>query len=192
MIYKVGITSIFVTHDQDEAVEVADQIIVTNKGRIEQIGTPIDIYKEPQTPFVSQFIGQGTIIEDYHKLNGFEKGDYKGAIIRPEFVEAFKSDNDKFADVIGLSEKGRVTDILFRGNALEVRLDVDGVQLMTYRSLERRPIEVGEELNVIIYRVYAFDDEKAYLLENEVFKRLEVENASLESYLYSDVGFWVI
>lgn len=192
MIYKVGITSIFVTHDQDEAVEVADQIIVTNKGQIEQIGTPVEIYKNPETPFVSQFIGQGAIIEDYHRLNGFKKGDYKGAIIRPEFVEAFKSDNDRFANVVGISEKGKVVDILFRGNALEVKLDVDGVILTTRRSLERRPIKVGEEMNVIIYRVYAFDDQKAYLLENEELQKKEVENVQLESYLYSNEGYFVI
>ncbi len=192
MIYKVGITSIFVTHDQDEAVEVADQIIVTNKGQIEQIGSPAEIYRNPKTPFVSQFIGQGTIIEDYYRLHGFEKGDYKGAIIRPEFVEAFKSDNDRFADVVGISEKGTITDILFRGNSLEVKLDVGGVSLVTHRSLERRPIKVGEVMNVIIYKVYAFDDEKAYLLENEDLKKRDVNNVHLESYLYSEEGYFVV
>ncbi len=192
MIYRVGITSIFVTHDQDEAVEVADQIIVTNQGQIEQIGSPGEIYKNPKTPFVASFIGQGTVIKDYYRLHGFKKGDYKGAIIRPEFVEAFKSDNDRFAHVVGISEKGTITDILFRGNALEVRLDVDGVSLVTHRSLERRPIKVGEKMNVIIYRVYAFDDERAYLLENEELKRLDVNNVHLESYLYSKEGYFVV
>ena len=192
MIYKVGITSIFVTHDQDEAVEVADQIIVTNHGQIEQIGTPLEIYKTPQTPFVSQFIGQGTVIEDYYDLKGFEKGNYKGAIIRPEFVEAFKSDNDRFADVVGISQKGTITDILFRGNSLEVRLDVGGVQLTTHRSLERRPIKVGEVMNVIIYRVLAYDDSRAYLLENEELKKKDVNNIHLESYLYSEEGYFVV
>ena len=48
-IHRVGITSIFVTHDQDEAVEVADEIIITNHGRIEQVGTPLDIYSKPKT-----------------------------------------------------------------------------------------------------------------------------------------------
>lgn len=61
-IHRVGITSIFVTHDQEEAVEVADEIIVTNHGRIEQVGTPQEIYKTPQTPFVAQFIGNSTIV----------------------------------------------------------------------------------------------------------------------------------
>lgn len=194
MIYKVGITSIFVTHDQDEAVEVADQIIVTNQGRIEQIGTPKDIYKNPQTPFVSEFIGQSTVIEDYGKLHGFAfaAGRYKGAVIRPEFVEAFKSDNKRFSDVIDCSEHGVITDILFRGNGLELKIDINGLEVTTYRSLERRPVEIGEEMNVIIYRLYALDDEKAYLLENEELIRKDVDHKHLEAYLYSDEGYFVI
>ena len=52
MISKLGVTSIFVTHDQDEAIEVADEIIITNRGHIEQMGTPIEIYRHPQTAFV--------------------------------------------------------------------------------------------------------------------------------------------
>ena len=68
---KIGITSIFVTHDQDEAIEVADEIVITNKGRVEQIGNPVEIYLEPKTPFVAQFIGQSAVIEDYSKLKGF-------------------------------------------------------------------------------------------------------------------------
>ena len=52
MVTRLGITSIFVTHDQDEAVEVADEIIITNHGKIEQMGSPIEIYKSPATPFV--------------------------------------------------------------------------------------------------------------------------------------------
>ena len=57
LIERVGITSIFVTHDQDEAIEVADEIMIINQGRVEQKGTPWDIYKEPKTPFVASFIG---------------------------------------------------------------------------------------------------------------------------------------
>ena len=56
MIEKVGITSIFVTHDQEEAMEVADTVIITNRGRVEQIGTPEDICLHPQTDFVADFI----------------------------------------------------------------------------------------------------------------------------------------
>lgn len=192
MIYKVGITSIFVTHDQDEAVEVADQIIVTNHGRIEQIGDPYDIYKKPQTPFVSEFIGQSTLIPDYYKLKGFEKGRYKGAVIRPEFVEAFKSDNKYFVDVMDCSQEGEITDIKFRGSSLEVDLDVDGIKLTTHRSLERRPIEIGDKMRVIVYRLYAVDDQKAYLLENDELARRNVKNNHLESFLYSEDGYFVV
>lgn len=174
MIHKVGITSIFVTHDQDEAVEVADEIIITNKGRIEQTSSPVEIYKNPTTPFVAEFIGQSSKVEDYYKLKGFEKGNYKGAIIRPEFVESFKSDNIKFKDVINYSEEGVVEDISFRGNCLEVKLRVGDMVLTTHRSLERRPIEIGERMHVIVYRMYAFDDERAYLLKNSELEGKEL------------------
>ncbi|WP_099467707.1 ABC transporter ATP-binding protein [Konateibacter massiliensis] len=167
MIHKVGITSIFVTHDQDEAVEVADEIIITNKGRIEQTASPLEIYKNPQTPFVAEFIGQSAKVQEYYKLRGFEKGNYDGAIIRPEFVESFKSDNVKFKDIINYSETGVIEDISFRGNCLEVKLNVSGIILTTHRSLERRPISIGEKMCVVVYRVYAYDKERAYLLENK-------------------------
>lgn len=175
MIHKVGITSIFVTHDQDEAVEVADEIIVTNRGKIEQIGSPIEIYKNPKTQFVATFIGDSAKVEDYHKLRGFTKGDYEGAIIRPEFVEAFKSDNEKFQNVIKYSEQGIIEKIAFRGNCLQLTLNVKGIRLTTDRSLERRPVEIGEKMCVVVYRLYAYDSSgNSYLLENEELRGKEV------------------
>lgn len=174
MIHKVGITSIFVTHDQDEAVEVADEIIITNHGRIEQIGSPIEIYKNPKTQFVATFIGESARVENYDRLRGFAKGKHKGAIIRPEFVEAFKRDNLKFKDVIEYSEEGIINDISFRGNCLELKLDVKGITLTTQRSLERRPVQIGEKMCVIVYRLYAYDEENAYLLENSELNGKEV------------------
>ncbi len=188
MIYRVGITSIFVTHDQDEAVEVADQIIVTNHGRVEQAGSPNEIYNSPQTPFVSEFVGESTVIRSYDRLKGFEKGNYKGAIVRPEFVEAFKSDNEKFRDVIAFSQEGVIKDILFRGNTLEVRLDVEGIELITHRSLARRPVEIGEKMRVIVYRIFAFDDRRAYLLENQALKKSKAGASHLENALYEESG----
>ncbi len=190
MIHKVGITSIFVTHDQDEAVEVADQIIVTNKGRVEQAGSPREIYQRPNTEFVSSFVGESTVIKEYYKLQGFDIGAYRGAVIRPEFVEAFKSDNPRFHEIIGVSEKGIITDILFRGNCYEVQLNVNGIVITTYRSLERRPISVGDEMNVIIYKIFAFDENgKAFLLENRRLKKKSSEESPFESYLYSNGGY---
>ena len=69
---ELHITSIFVTHDQEEALEVADQIIVMNKGDVEQIGSPREVYEKPATPFVFDFLGQA---------NRFE-GEHTGGIIR--------------------------------------------------------------------------------------------------------------
>ena len=192
MIYKVGITSIFVTHDQDEAVEVADQIIVTNEGRVEQSGSPSDIYKNPQTPFVAKFIGDGTVITNYYNIPGFEKGDYTGAVIRPEFIEAFKSDNPRFKDLLPLSEKAVIKDILFKGNSLEVKLALNGVVLTAHRSLERRPIKIGEEMNVIVYRLLAFDEKKAYLLRNEALMKIDPNAANNANYTYGEDGYFVI
>ncbi len=192
MIYKVGITSIFVTHDQDEAVEVADSIIVTNAGRVEQVGSPLEIYKHPQTAFVSQFIGEGTIVQDYGKFRGFsEKKGYQGAMIRPEFVEAFKSDNPKFQKMLGFAEKGVIQDIMFKGNCLELLLDVRGTTLVARRSLERRPVEVGEQMNVIIYRMFAFDAQHACLLENGEIQLDDADQARLDAYLYQQDGYFV-
>ena len=65
MIQKLGVTSIFVTHDQDEAIEVADEIIITNRGRIEQVGTPYEVYSNPKTAFTASFFGQPSIFKDY-------------------------------------------------------------------------------------------------------------------------------
>lgn len=71
MVHRIGITSLFVTHDQEEAVDVADQIILMNAGRVEQAGTPYEIYKQPRTAFVSGFIGQTVEIRHPERLKGF-------------------------------------------------------------------------------------------------------------------------
>ena len=176
MIAKVGITSIFVTHDQDEAVEVADEIIIINEGRVEQMGTPIEIYKRPKTSFVSQFIGTSVVLDDFGGFGGFEELP-KGCqvIIRPEFVESFKSDNQKFKSLLPFSEEGVITEIAFRGSYLELTLEVNGVRLTTNRSLERRPVEIGEHMRVLLYRVYLLQEGDAHLYKNQLLKNVDVE-----------------
>lgn len=171
MIHKIGITSIFVTHDQDEATEIADQIIVMNQGCVEQIGTPYEIYKNPKTAFVAGFIGEPIFVRDFGCLKGFEKGGYEYSVIRPEFVEAFKSDNTHFKDILAYSQKGTITDIIFCGNMLQVGLDISGQRIITYRSMERRPISIGEEMNVIIYRIFAVSGNEVTPMENENLKK---------------------
>lgn len=91
MITRVGITSIFVTHDQDEAIEVADEIIITNHGHIEQAGTPIEIYSQPKTPFVTEFMGSPTRISNITSFHGYEElGEGLHAVVRPEHVSVTK------------------------------------------------------------------------------------------------------
>lgn len=176
MIAKVGITSIFVTHDQDEAVEVADEIIIINEGRLEQKGTPIEIYKKPRNSFVSQFIGTSSVFSDFSGFRGFEDLPKKSqVIIRPEFVEVFKSDNRKFKDLMPYSEEGVIRDIAFRGSYLELSVDVNGVTLTVNRSLERRPVEVGEHMRVLLYRVYLIEEGDARRMKNNQLKDVDVE-----------------
>ncbi len=176
MIRQVGITSIFVTHDQDEAVEVADEILVINEGKIEQMGTPTEIYKNPKTPFVAQFIGTSAVLPSIHALKGFEEiPEGVQAVIRPEFVEAFKSDNEKYQSLIPDSEKGKITDIAFRGSFQEVTFDVDGIPLTVNRSLERRPVEIGEEMYVLIHRACILDGENTHIFVNERLRDVDIE-----------------
>jgi len=168
-ISKLGITSIFVTHDQEEAVEVADEIIITNKGQIEQKGSPIEIYKNPQTPFVAQFIGESNLIDDYTKLKGFEVDEKKTetkAILRPEFIEIAKNDTEILTPLA--AEKGIVKDIAFRGNNIQIDVQVGAEILNGYRSLEQEPLNIGDEVLVLIHKVYTFNDKKAEVVENKI------------------------
>lgn len=167
-INKVGITSIFVTHDQEEAVEVADEIIITNTGRIEQIGTPLDIYKNPTTPFVAKFIGESIAVENYGRFHGFEtETGYDKAVIRPEFVRVTKIENEIYPYA---SERGTLEKISFRGNMLELKLNVGGAKLVCYRSLEDDPLTVGEDVSVLIYRLFLYNDQHVRLVENAAFR----------------------
>lgn len=173
MVTQLGITSIFVTHDQDEAVEVADEIIITNHGKIEQMGTPSQIYKSPDTPFVAQFIGRPSEVHNYDTLNGFDKieGADK-AVIRPEFVKISKF--GKLDRYMSASETGIVEDVVFRGNRLDVTIDVHGIKITGEWSLEKDSLEIGEKVNLLIYRIYVMDDTKAYLCENKEMQEDDV------------------
>ena len=173
MISSVGVTSIFVTHDQDEAIEVADQIIITNQGQIEQIGSPKDIYRTPHTPFVAQFIGHSTVVEDYDRLKGFDMiENAKRAVIRPEFIKISKSGN--LNRYMSAAEEGIVTDVVFRGNRVDVTVNINGIEVTGERSLEKDLVSVGERVHVLIYRLYIFDDHKTYLMENSEMQEQDV------------------
>ena len=166
MIEKLGITSIFVTHDQDEAIEVADEIIITNKGHIEQKGTPLEIYQNPQTAFAATFFGQTSQITNYQSFHSFSKVDnVDKAIIRPEFVKVSKKNEvQRFGPS---ASEGVVERVSFRGDSLELLVNVNDNQIIAKRGLEEKSIAVGEKVDVFIYRLFVTVGEKAMLLENQ-------------------------
>ena len=166
MIEKLGVTSIFVTHDQDEAIEVADEIIITNKGRIEQTGTPIEIYHNPKTAFTASFFGETTFVDDYLKFHNFEHiENVEKAIVRPEFVKVTKK--NEVQKYKSSASHGVTKNVLFRGDSIEVGVDVDGTELKARRGLDEQAIEVGEEVDVFLYRIFVTVGDKAYLLDNK-------------------------
>lgn len=165
MITKLNITSIFVTHDQDEAIEVADEIIVTNLGRVEQTGTPQELYKNPATPFVAQFIGQSTEVKNFDEFKCFEKEDEsQTSFIRPEFVSIFKKGESLQFEKS--AEEAIVEDIIFRGSNLEVKTRIHGNLISAVRSINDPAVEIGEKVFVFIYRLYVVTNDEVSLLIN--------------------------
>ena len=162
---KIGITSIFVTHDQDEAIEVADEIVVTNNGRVEQVGSPSEIYLEPATPFVAQFIGQSVVIEDLGRLKGFS-GSGK-ALIRPEFIEINKFEDNGFHEFETAMENAVVDDVSFRGNAFEVRASIGDISVTGRYSLSSPRLHKGDSVKIFIKKLYTIDDNSTSIIVNK-------------------------
>lgn len=163
---KLKITSIFVTHDQEEAIEVADDIIITNKGRIEQIGDPTDICLNPQTPFVAQFIGHSTVIEDYGKLRGFTSlGGRTSAVIRPEFIEINKIGGGPLRYESAM-EDAVVREIAFRGDSFQIHSDIDGITIIGRYPLNAERLRVGEHIKVLIKKLYIVGEDLTQILIN--------------------------
>ena len=169
MIEKLGITSIFVTHDQDEALEVADEIIITNAGQIEQKGTPVEVYRNPETAFTASFFGQPSVLEnadDFHTFTQAEGADK--IIVRPEFVKISKLDEvEKFRTSVS---QGVVERVSFRGDNLELQVRVNNSVVTARRSLEKADVREGETVNVFLYRVFALKGDSVQLIENEAVR----------------------
>ena len=132
-----GITFIFVTHDQEEALSMSDTIVVMSEGRIQQIGTPIDIYNEPVNAFVADFIGESNILEGVmledlkvrfsgHIFDcvdkGFDRGEPVDVVVRPEDVDIVKENEGMLTGV--------VTSVTFMGVHYEVIVDIGGFKWM--------------------------------------------------------------
>ncbi|MEG1524185.1 MAG: ABC transporter ATP-binding protein [Clostridia bacterium] len=132
---RLGITFIYVTHDQEEALTMSDTIVVLNSGVIQQIGTPTDIYNEPKNPFVADFIGESNIIPgimlgDYHvRMNGedyecvdagFGKNVEVDVVVRPEDIDIVPKADAHIS--------GTVVSVVFMGVHYEVDVDCGGYE----------------------------------------------------------------
>ena len=151
---KTGITFIYVTHDQEEALSMSDTIVVMAGGKIQQIGTPTDIYNEPKNAFVADFIGEsnildGVMIKDFsvrfagHVFNcldqGFALNEPVDVVVRPEDVDVVPVERGMLV--------GTVTNVTFKGDYYEIIVDVCGFKWMLETS---DFVGVGETIGLYI------------------------------------------
>lgn len=151
---KTGITFILVTHDQEEALSMSDRVVVMNKGAIQQIGSPKDIYNEPKNAFVADFIGEsnivpGIMIDDYKVRfsgkefkcldKGFEKMSSVDAVIRPEDIKVVSPEK---GDISGV-----VTSVTFKGVHNEIIVDVNGFKWMIQTTESQ---ETDDKIGLVI------------------------------------------
>ncbi len=133
----IGITFIYVTHDQEEALSMSDTIVVMAEGEIQQIGTPTDIYNEPKNAFVADFIGESNILDGVMLADksvrfaghtfvcvdgGFEKNEPVDIVVRPEDVDVVSPDKGMLT--------GTVTSVTFKGVHYEIIVDISGFKWM--------------------------------------------------------------
>ena len=151
---RLGITFIYVTHDQEEALSMSDTIVVMNGGKIQQIGTPLDIYNEPKNAFVADFIGESNIIEGVMRADfwvemagnkfkcldkGFGVDEEVDVVVRPEDVDIVKAEDGMVS--------GKVTSITFKGVHYEIIVEIKGFKWMI-QSTDYQ--EVGSTIGLVI------------------------------------------
>lgn len=140
---RVGITFIYVTHDQEEALTMSDTIVVMNKGLIQQVGTPVDIYNEPVNRFVADFIGESNIIEAVMPADkrvvfdgiemacidvGFSPNEAVDIVIRPEDIRLIEN-----PETVGF--EGIVRSVVFKGVHYEMIIETDVREIMVHRTV---------------------------------------------------------
>ncbi len=151
---QLGITFVFVTHDQEEALTMSDRVVVMDKGKIQQVGTPQDIYNEPKNAFVADFIGESNILDGIMKDDylvdfsgntfkcldkGFEKNENVDVVVRPEDVDIVDPEKGML--------KGVVTLVDFLGVHYEIIVDIGGFKWMIQTTDEHK---VGDNVGLFI------------------------------------------
>ncbi len=134
---RLGITFIYVTHDQEEALSMSDKVVVMDHGEIQHIGTPIDIYNEPANAFVADFIGESNILDGVMKKDfkvefsghvfdcvdkGFKEDELVDVVVRPEDVDVCAPEDGMISGV--------VTSVTFKGVHFEIIVDIGGFKWM--------------------------------------------------------------
>ncbi len=151
---KTGITFVYVTHDQEEALSMSDTVVVMADGKIQQIGTPTDIYNEPENAFVADFIGEsniidGVMLDDYkvrfsgHEFDcldkGFDKNESVDVVVRPEDVDVVSLDKGMLT--------GTVTSVTFKGVHYEIIVSIKDFKWMIQST---DYVEVGQNIGVYV------------------------------------------
>ncbi len=190
---SLGITFIYVTHDQEEALSMSDTIVVMDSGKIQQIGTPTDIYNEPKNAFVADFIGESNIVDGIMKEDrvvefsghvfdcldtGFGKNEAVDVVVRPEDV-----------DVVPVSQgmlTGTVTSVTFKGVHYEIIVDIGGFLWMIQSTdIQYEGSEIGlliepDAIHIMKKSEYSgtFGDFSSY---SDEFDELSDVNAGLDT-----------
>ena len=151
---QLGITFVFVTHDQEEALTMSDRVVVMDGGKIQQVGTPQDIYNEPQNAFVADFIGESNIVDgvmlrDYYVEfsgsrfecldKGFAENESVDVVVRPEDVDIVSPEKGMLTGV--------VTSVAFLGVHYEIIVDIGGFKWMIQTTDEHF---VGDNVGLFI------------------------------------------
>ena len=177
---QLGITFIYVTHDQEEALAMSDTVVVMDRGRIQQIGTPEGIYNEPKNAFVADFIGESNILDGVMRADyvveffgrkfrcldkGFAKDEPVDVVIRPEDVDIVPPDNGHLC--------GTVTSVTFKGVHYDTIVDFKGFKWLIQTTDLHRPGEyIGirltpDDIHVMKKSEYSgmFGDSSSYAAE---------------------------
>jgi len=144
---RLGITAIFVTHDQVEALTMCDKVAVMNRGRLEQVGTPVELYEKPATSFVASFVGRtnrlaATASDGAVSLGGVSLAAPKGlsgpveVMIRPHRIALAPGPDDEASEAGGLCLRGTIARAIFAGDIVQYDVDAAG-QLFTVELATR-------------------------------------------------------
>ncbi|MBD2123653.1 sulfate/molybdate ABC transporter ATP-binding protein [Trichocoleus sp. FACHB-262] len=143
---EVHVTTVFVTHDQEEAMEVSDEIVVMNKGRVEQMGSPAEIYDHPASAFVMSFIGPVNVLPSSSRIfqdNGFDSA-HPEVFLRPQDVLIETSPN-------GVTAAARVSRLIHLGWEVQAELTLDDGQVVTAHLTRERFNELNLEPEQRVY-----------------------------------------